>query len=85
MSRLLSPDDAVKGVTIAGGPRYGGTVVDVTNPRHARMLKEAGYVQGAISGAPIRGGWRCTDCDFGSFFKVCGRCGGECERPDLVA
>ncbi|TVZ01269.1 hypothetical protein EAS64_33870 [Trebonia kvetii] len=25
-------------------------------------------------------GYRCTNCDFGSFFATCSRCGGDCER-----
>jgi hypothetical protein len=48
-----------------------------------RLLKEAGFTVGDISGAPTRAaGFVCKPCAFKSFFKVCSKCGSECERPD---
>ena len=88
MPRMLSPDDACRGVDvpIGRGRRYNGTVIDVSDPSHARALKAAGYVQAAVAGAPVRqGGFHCERCGFASFFKLCSRCGAECERPDIVA
>ena len=89
MARFLSPDDACISVdvpTYGGKARYNGRTIDVSDPSHARALKAVGYVQAAIAGAPARaGGYRCTECGFSAFFKVCGRCGGSCERPDLAA
>jgi hypothetical protein len=88
MSRLLSPDDACKGVDVpfGRGQRYDGNVINVSDPVHARALKAAGYTAAAISGGPARtSGYRCADCNFASFFRTCSRCGASCERPDLAA
>ena len=44
-------------------------------------LAESGYGSWHVPGVPApRGGRRCADCGFGSFFAKCGRCGGECPR-----
>ena len=35
----------------------------------------------ALSGITRRGqGFVCASCGFGSWFRTCSRCGGECER-----
>jgi hypothetical protein len=84
MPRLLSPDDAcisVKVPTYGGERKYDGRTIDVSDPTHIRMLKQQGYVQADVSGGPSRaGGYRCAECGFHGFFKVCGRCGGDCEK-----
>lgn len=89
MSRLLSPDDKCLGVDVPYGRRHGsynGTVIDVTDPLHARLLKKAGYTSADVSGSPAKAsGFICPGCGFKGFFKTCGRCGGACERPDIVA
>lgn len=28
-------------------------------------------------------GWRCLACGFGSFLRICGRCGAECQREGV--
>lgn len=82
MPRMLSPDDACIGVdvpTTRGTAKYNGRTIDVTNPVHERALKAVGYTIASVAGAPARAAARrCTSCAFSSFFKVCGRCGGEC-------
>ena len=84
MPRLLSPDDACVQVdvpTVGGNRRYSGTTIDVTDSRHADVLKAVGYTAADVRGAPSRAdGFTCTECSFQSFFKVCGRCGGDCMR-----
>lgn len=89
MPRFLSPDDACVRVKVPTGSKdatYSGRIIEVNDPGHARMLKSVGYVQAAAAGVPMRtGGYRCIDCDFASFFRLCSRCGAVCERPDLVA
>jgi hypothetical protein len=88
MHRLLSPDDACKQVDVPIGrnQRYSGTTINVSDPSHVRALKAIGYTAAAVAGSPVRqGGYRCSECDFSSFFRLCSRCGGVCERPDLVA
>lgn len=86
MARLLSPDDKCVSVdvpTIAGNRRYNGQSIEVTSPSHARVLRRLGYTTADVAGGPSRAdGYRCTDCGFSSFFKVCGRCGGSCQRPE---
>lgn len=47
----------------------------------ARALVRGGGFMPSLSGTTRRGfGWRCPSCGFGSFFKRCGRCNGDCER-----
>lgn len=82
MPRLLSPDDkCVQVDDVRTGRRYTGTTVNVTDPSAIRALKEVGYTVAGISATPVRsGGYACVSCGFHGFFKVCGRCGGDCEK-----
>lgn len=50
--------------------------------RDARVhLKSAGYGHWGITGASRRrDGFRCAACNFGSFFKRCGKCGADCVK-----
>lgn len=84
MPRLLSPDDACVEVdipTVGGSRRYSGTTIEVTDPRHADVLKRVGYTVADVSATPVRSrGYTCTECGFHGFFKVCGRCGSDCEK-----
>lgn len=85
MSRFLSPDDACVGVTAPSGRKYKGASFDVSDPRDARDLRRGGYTVAGVAGPSKAPGFECFDCGFQSFFKLCSRCGGSCERPDLVA
>lgn len=88
MSRLLSPDDKCVGVTVpfGRGQKYNGKTIEVSDPSHVRALRQAGYTMADMGGAPIKsGGYECSACSFQSYFKLCSRCGAECDRPDLVA
>jgi hypothetical protein len=81
MSRMLAPDDACKGVDVPFGraKSYDGNIISVTDPAHARALRAAGYSDASIAGTPARAaGRQCGECGFNGWFKVCGRCGGEC-------
>jgi len=84
-TRLLSPAGDCDGVTVQDGTRYGGTIINVSNRRHINSLLQAGYTTGDVAGAPVRAGGFVCGCGFRSFFRLCGRCGRECERPDIVA
>lgn len=88
MSRMLSPDDACRGVTLpvgTGRQRYGGQSIDVSEPSHIKALRQVGYTIADTSGVPVKAaGFVCTACSFKSFFRLC-KCGAECERPDLAA
>jgi hypothetical protein len=84
MARMLSPDDACKGVDVQGAS-YDGNVINVSNPAHARRLREGGYTDASISGAPARAaGYRCTVCAFRGWFTTCGRCGSPSTRADVA-
>lgn len=49
-------------------------------------LKSAGYGHWGIAGAVKPStGFRCAACNFGSFFKRCGKCGAECVREGADA
>ncbi len=88
MSRLLSPGDNCKAVDVpfGRGRRYEGTVINVSDPLHVSALRRAGYTVAAVAGAPVKAaGFECPACDFASYFRLCSRCGAECDRPDIVA
>lgn len=88
MPRLLSPDDACRGVDVpfGRGRHYEGTTIDVSDPGHVKALRKAGYTLADTGGVPVRrGGYECRPCGFASYFRKCSRCGGTCDRPDLVA
>lgn len=88
MAQMCLPDGAVRGVDFEGArtgahmgsytPGKDGTVT-VDNPRHIRALREMGAFSANLGGR-TSGGYRCSDCGFGAFFKSCSRCGGTCER-----
>lgn len=81
--RLLSPDDACVRVNVEVGEQrgYSGTTIDVTDPAHVKALREVGYTVGDVSPRPVRSrGFRCPDCSFRGWFRVCGRCGQVCDR-----
>lgn len=88
MARLLSPDDACIGVDVPYGRSrsYEGTTIDVSDPSHVKLLRQAGYTLADTAGRPSKApGFECLDCGFQSFFRLCSKCGSECERPDLIA
>ena len=50
------------------------------------VVKNEGGQQAALSGTTrSEFGFRCTDCNFGSFFAECSRCGGVCFREYVRA
>lgn len=82
--KLAMPDGAVRGIEVEGArtgttATYSGPIVEVTNRHHERALRELGAFPANIGGRP-RGGYRCADCGFGSFFTTCSRCGGTCDK-----
>lgn len=83
---MVPPDGAVKETSVQG-VRTGREVLyrqqadgtmHVSNPMHQKALKDLGFRE--AYGAPAKGGFRCKACGFGSWFKTCSRCGGECEK-----
>jgi hypothetical protein len=76
--------ESIAQVDAPSGLRYGGNmpgrVFDMT-PSDARAVVKLGGALASESGTTRRSlGYRCPDCDFGSFVLVCSRCGGTCER-----
>lgn len=85
MTKVILGRDVAQ-VDAPSGLRYGGNtpgrVFDMT-PSDARAVVQLGGALASLSGTTRRAiGWRCPDpaCGFGSFVRVCSRCGGECVR-----
>jgi len=61
------------------GYRQGG--VFEMSPGDAKYAVRMGGAIASLSGTAARSvGWRCPACDFGSYLRVCGRCGHECVK-----
>jgi len=56
----------------------------VDNPKDIKALKAEGFTEGNLAlqthGDSGRG-YTCTNCGFGSWFKLCSRCGHESSAP----
>jgi len=80
--RVCAPDGAVREVDGLTGRRYkSADGVYQMAPADARKLVATGGFMPNLGGTPARtAGYRCHVCGFGSFFRRCGRCGGDCER-----
>lgn len=64
-----------------GGKRYLARdgILDVPDHVARDLLKDGCFLP---SNQPRRAdGFVCTDCGFHAYFRVCGKCGGRCERP----
>jgi len=83
--RLLSPATGCVEVD-TDRRRYRGRILEVADSADIRDLRAAGYTVGDVAGRPSRAaGFCCPGCGFRGFFRLCSRCGGVCERPDLTA
>jgi len=55
-------------------------LINVDNPKHAAQMKHEGLgvanAMGSISN-PSSLGFNCKNCGFGSWFKICSRCGED--------
>jgi hypothetical protein len=50
----------------------------------AKLAVRAGGAIASLAGVTrTRLGWRCPSCGFGSFLRICGRCGAECQREGV--
>ena len=56
---------------------------NIENPRLAKKLKEEGLGEAGLNGVSTSGGYPCTSCGFGSWFKKCSRCGQENTRIEM--
>ena len=55
----------------------------VNDPKLARTLKKEGLGEAGLNGFSTNGGYPCTSCGFGSWFKKCSRCGHENDRVEM--
>jgi hypothetical protein len=83
MPRVAGPDPRLSEVEVAG--RIHKRQPDGTfhlGPKAARLLVAEGGSVCSDAGPPVSRdvGYRCPDCTFRSYFKICSRCGGLCER-----
>lgn len=84
MKRVVSPDKALREVDgIGGGIRYrqrpDGTF-HVTDRDAKALIQYGGFIQPDMGVGKRAEGYRCTGCGFGSWFRKCSRCGGECDK-----
>lgn len=74
----------IDGIT---GRRYharNGGVFDM-HPADAKALVEIGGAPCSMAGTTRRGlGYRCPSCGFGSYFKICSRCGDKTVRERIA-
>lgn len=78
--RVAAPDGAVREVDGVTGRRYRSRdgVYDMHPVDAAALVKAGGFAPNL--GGRTSGGYRCSACDFGSFFTTCSRCGGTCKK-----
>lgn len=83
MKKVVSPAPNLKEVDSADGRRRYRQQPDGTfhvADRDAKALVQyGGFLQPTIGMGGKSEGYRCK-CGFGSWFKKCSRCGGECVR-----
>jgi len=58
-------------------------LIRVDNPKHAAQMKYEGLGEAGLNGVTTNGGYPCTSCGFGSWFKKCSRCGQVNERIEM--
>lgn len=83
MTKVILARDIAQ-VDAPSGRRYGGNapgrVFNMT-PSDAKAVVQLGGALASLSGTTRRQlGWRCPKCQFGSFVRLCSRCGSECHR-----
>jgi len=86
MARLTPRDGFVKETDIksqSGRTRYRADrsgLYSVENPKHIKALKAEGFTEENLARyeqGDAQRGYTCTQCGFGSWFRLCSRCGHE--------
>jgi hypothetical protein len=80
--RVCGPDHCLEVSTPNGLARRNRRGTFELNRRDARALvAEGGFIPAdmGVATSPDQG-FRCVECGFGSWFKSCSKCGGECFR-----
>jgi len=83
MTRMVGPGDAQRETVIrdmrSGRERAYGRVATVEHAQDIKTLRDAGFVPASLGGVDKATARVCGSCGFHGYFKVCGRCGGNCE------
>lgn len=59
-------------------------LINVENEKHAKQMKDEGLGTASAFGvATGNTGYQCSNCGFGSWFKVCSRCGTTNEKIEM--
>src|SRR5207302_7756453 len=80
--KVAAPDKGCLEVDGVTGRRYRARdgIYNMT-VRDGRALVAAGGFAPSLAGHTHSTiGYRCTACEFGSYFRICSQCGGHCER-----
>jgi hypothetical protein len=77
--KVAAPDGRVREVDGVSGHRYRSRdgMYEMAPRDAAALLKVGGFLPNL--GGQVRGGYRCSACGFGSFFRRC-KCGAECVK-----
>lgn len=80
--KVCAPDTWVREVDGVSGRRYRSRDgAYEMSPADAKALVSIGGFLPSLGAAFARAtGFRCTGCGFGSFFRRCSRCGGDCHK-----
>lgn len=84
--KVCAQGSNVAEVDAPSGRRYRrdkGGIFDMAETDAKALIKGGGFAPSMSGTTSRRFGFRCPDCGFGSFFRVC-KCGAECVRevPD---
>lgn len=84
MRRVVAPSQRCREVdSIDGTVRYKqdkSGAFTMTDRDAKALIAVGGFIQPNMGMGRKAEGYRCLICGFGSWFKVCSRCGGDCER-----
>jgi hypothetical protein len=71
-----------KGARALEGNVRGG-VFEMSDADAKAAVRMGGAIASLAGTASRATGWRCIACGFGSFLRICGRCGAECQREGV--
>lgn len=82
LMKVCAPDGAVREVDGLTGRRYKSRdgAYEMHPADAAKLVAIGGFVPSMAGHAARTVGYRCGKCRFGSYFRRCGRCGGECTK-----
>ena len=88
MTRIIPPQglreisvETKRGTRVIRAGKDG--LFNVENPKLAKKLKAEGLGEAGLNGYSTTGGFPCSSCGFGSWFKKCSRCGHDNERIEM--